>query len=82
MSNNSLRTYKYSFCYFLLLQNKISHRHSYSLFSHVVLFTHPIILNILTRSKVTKMLQKSYIVNLIKLSFQFNQENTWQNFVS
>ena len=63
-----------SYCY--TVQNKQSHRHSLcSVMSHVVLFAYSIKLNISTRSRVTKVLQKKLYCEF-KLSLQCNQENT------
>ena len=59
-----------------MLQNKQSHRHSLcNVMSHVVLFAYSINLNMLTKSTVTKILQKKIYCEF-KLSFQCNRENT------
>ena len=84
MINHSLRTYKCSFSYFLLLymlQNKQSNRHSlHSVTSHVVLFAYRIMLNVSTRNRVTKTQPKTLYCEF-KCSLQCSQENTGQNFV-
>ena len=71
MVNHNVRSYSVVsvifHCY--MLQNKQSHGRSCSLMSDVVIFAYPIKLNISTRSRITKILQKKLYCKF-KLCFQ------------
>ena len=55
-----------------MLQNRQSHRHSpCSVMSHVVLFAYPIKLNVSTKNRVTKILEKKLYVIFSDRSRQY-----------